>query len=87
MRKLSRKYQLPELERTIVDIEMNRRRYEGKALEVYNKVGYYCYSFIFSFINFFFFFIETIFMSHCYSSYFHTIYTVSSIKEQIKVNH
>uniref|UniRef100_A0A0R3RL85 VWFD domain-containing protein n=1 Tax=Elaeophora elaphi TaxID=1147741 RepID=A0A0R3RL85_9BILA len=38
MRKLTRQYQLPELERTIVDIEMNRRRYQGDALEVYNKV-------------------------------------------------
>ncbi|VDO46624.1 unnamed protein product [Onchocerca flexuosa] len=38
MRKLSRQYQLPDLERTIADIEVNRRRYEGEALEIYNKV-------------------------------------------------
>uniref|UniRef100_A0A8R1Y3W3 Vitellogenin domain-containing protein n=1 Tax=Onchocerca volvulus TaxID=6282 RepID=A0A8R1Y3W3_ONCVO len=38
MRKLSHQYQLPDLERTIADIEVNRRRYEGEALEIYNKI-------------------------------------------------
>ncbi|VDK88786.1 unnamed protein product, partial [Litomosoides sigmodontis] len=38
MRKISRRYQLAKLERTIADIEMNRGRYEGEALKVYAKI-------------------------------------------------
>ncbi|CAG9538789.1 unnamed protein product [Cercopithifilaria johnstoni] len=38
IRKLSYQYQLPELERTIVDIEVNRGRYEGEALKIYKKI-------------------------------------------------
>ncbi|KAM3718740.1 putative apolipophorin protein [Dirofilaria immitis] len=38
MRKLSHRYQLLNLEQTIVDIEINRKRYEGEAFEIYNKI-------------------------------------------------
>lgn len=38
MRKLTHQYRLPEIERTIADIEMNRRRYEDEVIKVYNKV-------------------------------------------------
>lgn len=37
-RKLSRQYQLPEVERTVAGIETDRRSYEAKALEFYKKV-------------------------------------------------
>uniref|UniRef100_A0A1I8EX74 VWFD domain-containing protein n=1 Tax=Wuchereria bancrofti TaxID=6293 RepID=A0A1I8EX74_WUCBA len=38
MQKFSRQYQLSELERAIVNIETNRRRYQDEAFEVYNKI-------------------------------------------------
>ncbi|VDN86547.1 unnamed protein product [Brugia pahangi] len=38
MQKFSRQYQLSELERAIVNIEINRRRYQDDAFEVYDKI-------------------------------------------------
>uniref|UniRef100_A0A915PUL0 Vitellogenin n=1 Tax=Setaria digitata TaxID=48799 RepID=A0A915PUL0_9BILA len=38
IRKLTRQYRLPELERTIADIEVNRKRYGNEVVKIYKKI-------------------------------------------------